>query len=180
MFGPLSTKSALSDPDIRARIMKAGEKYHSLLCKTPDIPSFLKYSRMFAEETALYSDKVRAALDTFTATGINASMPMFGEGIFSILHKQGMACSILCLGILPIIEHVMNVPTQSRLAELSDLNTPILQKMLHMASGTFNHSILVGNLAEAAWHLLGAVYLEKAYAPEVLYQVAADLIHPLA
>ena len=88
MFGPLSTKSALSDPDIRARIMKAGEKYHSLLCKTPDIPSFLKYSRMFAEETALYSDKVRAALDTFTAKGINASMPMFGEGIFSILHKQ--------------------------------------------------------------------------------------------
>ncbi|MBR3671374.1 MAG: HDIG domain-containing protein [Spirochaetia bacterium] len=63
---------------------------------------------------------------------------------------NGMACSILCLGILPIIEHVMNVPTQSRLAELSDLNTPILQKMLHMASGTFNHSILVGNLAEAA------------------------------
>ena len=43
---------------------------------------------MFAEETALYSDKVRAALDTFTAAGINASMPMFGEGIFSILHKQ--------------------------------------------------------------------------------------------
>ena len=63
---------------------------------------------------------------------------------------NGMACSILCLGILPIIEHCMNVPTQSRLAELADLNTPILQKMLHMASGTFNHSILVGNLAEAA------------------------------
>ena len=63
---------------------------------------------------------------------------------------NGMACSVLCLGILPIIEHIMNVPTQSRLAELSDLNTPVLQKMLHMASGTFNHSILVGNLAEAA------------------------------
>ncbi len=63
---------------------------------------------------------------------------------------NGLMCSILCLGILPIIEHSMNVPTQSRLAELSDLNTPILQKMLHMASGTFNHSILVGNLAEAA------------------------------
>ena len=91
MFGPLSTKSALSDPDIRARIMKAGEKYHSLLCQTPDIPSFLKYSRMFAEETALYSDKVRAALDTFTAAGINASMPMFGEGIFSIQHKADLA-----------------------------------------------------------------------------------------
>ena len=68
--------------------------------------------------------------------------------LFAFLN--GMACSILCLGILPIIEHVMNVPTQSRLAELSDLNTPILQKMLHMASGTYNHSILVGNLSEAA------------------------------
>jgi len=63
---------------------------------------------------------------------------------------NGLECSILCLGVLPIIEHIMNVPTQSRLAELSDLNTPILQKMLHLASGTFNHSILVGNLAETA------------------------------
>lgn len=88
MFGPLSTKSALSDPEIRARIMKAGEKYHSLLCKTPDIDSFLKYSRNFADETNLYSPKVKDALDTFTAKGINASMPMFGEGIFSILHKS--------------------------------------------------------------------------------------------
>ena len=68
--------------------------------------------------------------------------------VFAFLN--GMVCSILCLGILPIIEHMMNVPTQSRLAELSDLNNPILQKMLHMASGTFNHSLLVGNLAEAA------------------------------
>lgn len=69
---------------------------------------------------------------------------------------NGFGSSILCLGLLPILEHIMNVPTQSRLAELSDLNTPILQKMLHMASGTFNHSILVGNLAETACNDINA------------------------
>ncbi|MCQ2604661.1 MAG: HDIG domain-containing protein [Spirochaetia bacterium] len=67
---------------------------------------------------------------------------------FSFLNS--FISAVLCLGVLPIIEHINNVPTQSRLAELSDLNTPILQKMLHRASGTFNHSILVGNLAETA------------------------------
>lgn len=74
--------------------------------------------------------------------------------IFAFIN--GFASSILCLGILPILEQIMNVPTLSRLAELSDLNTPILQKMLHMASGTFNHSILVGNLAETACNDINA------------------------
>lgn len=69
---------------------------------------------------------------------------------------NGIGCSILCLGILPIIEHIMNVPTKSRLSELADLNNPVLQKMLHMAPGTFNHSLLVGNLAETVCNDIGA------------------------
>jgi cyclic-di-AMP phosphodiesterase PgpH len=69
---------------------------------------------------------------------------------------NGAACGILNLGILPILEHLLNVPTRFRLFELSDTNAPVLKKMLTMAPGTYNHSINVANMAEAACKEIGA------------------------
>ena len=46
-------------------------------------------------------------------------LPVIGWGIFN-----GLACGILSLGLLPIIEHLLNAPTRFRLIELSDLNAP--------------------------------------------------------
>jgi putative nucleotidyltransferase with HDIG domain len=40
--------------------------------------------------------------------------------------------------------------------ELSDLNSPIFKKMLSLAPGTYNHSIMVANLAESACTRIGA------------------------
>lgn len=69
---------------------------------------------------------------------------------------NGFACGILSLGLLPIMEHVLNAPTQFRLMELSDLNSPVLKKMLSLAPGTYSHSISVANLAESACTEIGA------------------------
>ena len=69
---------------------------------------------------------------------------------------NGFFSGILSLGFLPIIEHIMNAPTRFRLMELSDLNAPIFKKMLSLAPGTYNHSILVANMAESACTEIGA------------------------
>jgi putative nucleotidyltransferase with HDIG domain len=69
---------------------------------------------------------------------------------------SGFSCSILSLGFMPILEHMMNAPTRFRLMELSDLNSPIFKKMLSLAPGTYNHSIMVANLAESACTRIGA------------------------
>ncbi|HOX55027.1 MAG TPA: HDIG domain-containing protein, partial [Candidatus Omnitrophota bacterium] len=42
------------------------------------------------------------------------------------------------------------------LLELSDFNHPLLRKMILEAPGTYQHSLLVGNLAEAASEAVGA------------------------
>lgn len=63
---------------------------------------------------------------------------------------NGFFCGISSLGFLPLLEHLMNAPTRFVLIELSDLNSPILKRMLSFAPGTYNHSIIVGNLAESA------------------------------
>ena len=69
---------------------------------------------------------------------------------------NGFISGILVLGVLPIIEHILNAPTRFRLIELSDLNNPILKKMHNRAPGTFSHSLNVGNLAETACREIGA------------------------
>jgi len=69
---------------------------------------------------------------------------------------NGLACGMLVLGVLPPLEHVLNAATTFRLIELSDLNAPILRRLFTAAPGTYSHSIMVANLAEAACQDIGA------------------------
>jgi putative nucleotidyltransferase with HDIG domain len=75
-------------------------------------------------------------------------------GLWGVLN--GMVCGGLNLVFLPILEHLVNAPTRFRLMELSDLNAPILKRMLTLAPGTYNHSVIVANLAESACREIGA------------------------
>lgn len=69
---------------------------------------------------------------------------------------NGFISGIFVLGFLPILETVLNTPTSFRLMELSDLNSPIMKKMLVTVSGTYNHSLMVATLAESACREIGA------------------------
>ncbi|MDR2518561.1 MAG: HDIG domain-containing protein [Spirochaetaceae bacterium] len=69
---------------------------------------------------------------------------------------NGVASGMLVLGILPPLEHALNAATAFRLIELSDLNAPLLKRLFTVASGTYSHSIMVANLAEAACQEIGA------------------------
>jgi putative nucleotidyltransferase with HDIG domain len=63
---------------------------------------------------------------------------------------NGIVSVVFSLGIIPFFEVILNLPTNFRLLELSDLNTPIMKKMQIEAPGTYHHSINVANMAEAA------------------------------
>jgi putative nucleotidyltransferase with HDIG domain len=69
---------------------------------------------------------------------------------------NGLVSGMLVLGFLPPLEHVLNTATTFRLIELSDLNSPILKRLFTAAPGTYSHSIMVANLAEAACQDIGA------------------------
>jgi hypothetical protein len=57
--------------------------------------------------------------------------------------------SILVLGITPLVELIFGYTTDIKLVELSNLDHPLLKEMVIRAPGTYHHSIIVGNLAEA-------------------------------
>ena len=68
---------------------------------------------------------------------------------------NGVASGMFVLGILPLLENLMNAATSFRLVELSDVNAPTLKRLFTVAPGTYSHSMMVANLAEAAVQEIG-------------------------
>ncbi|WP_353894355.1 HDIG domain-containing metalloprotein [Proteinivorax hydrogeniformans] len=69
---------------------------------------------------------------------------------------NGLIASVLVIGILPFFENIFGITTSIRLLELSNPNNGALKRLLIEAPGTYHHSIVVGNLAEAAANEVGA------------------------
>ncbi len=79
--------------------------------------------------------------------------------IIGIAGASGFINSILVLGILPLYENIFGITTKFKLLELSDLNVEIFKEMLMKAPGTYNHSMLVSTISEAASKEIGANHL---------------------
>ena len=69
---------------------------------------------------------------------------------------NGVLSVALAVGVLPVLENLFGVTTHFRLLDISNPGEPLLQKLLREAPGTYQHSIMVANLAEAAAQSIGA------------------------
>lgn len=69
---------------------------------------------------------------------------------------NGFLSSVLTIGILPYLESLFGITTAIKLLELANPNQPLLKKLLLEAPGTYHHSVMVGNLGEAAAEAIGA------------------------
>ncbi len=68
----------------------------------------------------------------------------------------GVATATVVGGLLPVLESMFRITTEISWIELADLNHPLLRKMTLEAPGTYHHSLVVANLAEAAAEEIGA------------------------
>ncbi|MCM8787166.1 MAG: HDIG domain-containing protein [Candidatus Omnitrophica bacterium] len=69
---------------------------------------------------------------------------------------ESILASIIVIGVLPICELIFRVTTNISLLELSDINHPLLKRLILEAPGTYQHSLVVANLSEAAAEAIGA------------------------
>lgn len=76
------------------------------------------------------------------------------DGLWAL--ASGIFSGFIVMGILPVFEFFFKTPTNISLLELSDMNHPLLKELAMEAPGTYHHSIMVGNLAEAACDTIGA------------------------
>ncbi|MEH1873954.1 HD family phosphohydrolase [Nostoc sp.] len=68
-------------------------------------------------------------------------------GLFAL---SGLGWSVVALGLSPYLEKVFDLVTPIRLAELANPNRPLLKRLATETPGTFQHTLFVATLAEAA------------------------------
>ncbi|MDP8957671.1 MAG: HDIG domain-containing protein [Actinomycetota bacterium] len=69
---------------------------------------------------------------------------------------SALISGFLAMGLLPFLETLFDITTALTLLDLTDRNHPALQLLEEKALGTFNHSLMVGNLADGAARAIGA------------------------
>ena len=96
---------------------------------------------------------VAACAALFTTIGVGT---LYGQP-WTLLVQNGFLLALwaiiagsLMTVLLPTVERVFEVQTDLRLIELGDPAHPLLQELIRRAPGTYNHSITVASLAEAA------------------------------
>lgn len=97
------------------------------------------------------------------ATISMAIMSVMNSGLSWVLLVQslwglilGVVTGILALGALPFLETGFNILTPLKLVELANPNHPLMKRLLLEAPGTYQHSMMVANLAEGAAEAIGA------------------------
>jgi len=68
----------------------------------------------------------------------------------------GFFCAVIVTALVPLVESLFKYTTDIKLLELANLNTPVLRQLMVQAPGTYHHSIVVGNLAEAGAEAINA------------------------
>lgn len=93
---------------------------------------------------------IAVVLDNMPAQAIPVST-LLGASI-----GGGLMAGLLVLLLLPVCEALFGLTTTMSLLELSDLAHPLLQRLAFEAPGTYHHSLMVANLAQAAADEIGA------------------------
>ena len=108
----------------------------------------------FKKRTAIVRAGALVALtNMLTVAGIDL---YHGELLTRGWHDMGasmfgaLVASMIVSISLPFFESLFDIATNIKLLELLDPNQPLLKKLVYSSPGTYHHSIVIGNLAEAA------------------------------
>ncbi len=82
----------------------------------------------------------------------------------AMIALNGFACMLIIPGLLPPLERLFGVTTDIQLLEYSDLNNDLLSRLAMEAPATYSHSLMLGQLAEAAASAVGANGLQARVA----------------
>ncbi len=130
---------------------------------------------------------IPAVLSVLLTTENFASQALVKSLLFSV--ASGPLAVIICVCVLPLFEVIFKKVTCFKYAELTDHKSKLIRKMIEIAPGTFNHSMLVSSIAEACATAIGedalltrtcAYYhdIGKLRRPEMFKENQADSNNP--
>ncbi|MBQ9989070.1 MAG: HDIG domain-containing protein [Clostridia bacterium] len=94
---------------------------------------------------------LQAILGMIGGLSLNTIIKYMGTEIIS-----GAVSGVLSVGSMPVWEGAFKALTPMKMMELCNPTNPLLKRLMIEAPGTYHHSVMVGNLAEAAAQALGA------------------------
>jgi len=111
-------------------------------------------------QVGVYTGMAMAVAGSLTAM---AKRPLSVEGEWlrlaadaTIVFITAAVVGMFVQAILPIIERVFRVTTAMTLRELNDASHPLLQRLAQAAPGTYQHSLRLADITEAAAEAIGA------------------------
>ena len=116
--------------------------------------------RQVTERSSLFRAGLRLGMFNFAlifALHLTTVKPFDLQLIYKLLFgfSGGLAAAVVVTGIVPLVESLFRYTTNIKLLELANMNNPLLRDLMVQAPGTYHHSIVVGNLAEAAAENIG-------------------------
>ena len=116
------------------------------------------------DEIRLRTKLITAGVITSAAVILTSTAGWCSEGqSVPFVAKHAIAAGVCALlasfvvsGVLPLIERLFRVATSLTLLEWRDPTRPLLHRLAREAQGTYNHSLALGTLAEAACESIGA------------------------
>jgi cyclic-di-AMP phosphodiesterase PgpH len=122
--------------------------------------SILLLGRVRSRTKLIYVGIAAAVVGMCTEIGdsILAGQPLRETLIYDVppVGWSAVAAGFLMTGLLPFIEKAFGVLTDISLLEIGDISHPLLQELVRRAPGTYNHSINVAAIGEAAADAIGA------------------------
>ncbi|MDZ7860232.1 MAG: HDIG domain-containing protein [Candidatus Krumholzibacteriota bacterium] len=82
------------------------------------------------------------------------SQPFLYNMLFGII--SSFVCTMVVMFLMPFFESIFDITTDFTLMELSDLNRPVMKRMILEAPGTYQHSLMVANMVESVADDVGA------------------------
>jgi putative nucleotidyltransferase with HDIG domain len=105
---------------------------------------------------AVFNTALALALNIHSA---HAELTLLARDM-ALAFAGGLVSGIITAGLAPLIEILFNYTTDIKLLELSNLEQPLMKRLMIEAPGTYNHSVIVASLAEAAAAAIDASILK--------------------
>lgn len=150
---------------VLAGVITGGEFRFIVVALLGGLAAVYSVSRLYQRSDLTKAGFFVALANTFTIiaiflflTGFCLDYEIIKEFSISIVSGigNGLFSAVMAIGLLPYLENGFGLTTPVSLLELANPNHTLLRQLLMKAPGTYHHSIIVANLAEAAAEVVGA------------------------
>jgi putative nucleotidyltransferase with HDIG domain len=134
-------------------VVSPGDPFMPLYYFTTSVMAALHVIRCKKRTAVIRAGGMTALVSFVAIIGIDLYHgQLIGRGLFDL--AAGFIGAALTATIvsstLPFFEALFDIATDIKLLELLDPNQPLLKQLVYKSPGTYHHSIVIGNLAEAA------------------------------